>query len=364
MTLTILADDLTGACDAGSLFCGAGPVPVTVWPGVGPNGRVRVVDTETRALARATARERVQSAASALSARRYFKKIDSTLRGRVGAEVDGLMSAVGASSALLTPAFPAQGRVVLDRVLMVGGRPIVETTLAHDPEFPDLADASSSVVDLLRPQIDRPLAWIPLAEVRAGTAALAARLRRLAGTIAVADAETEGDLDALVDGALALEPAPLLVGSAGLARALASRLGLLAGRTAIPAGRRWLVVVGSLHPTSRRQAEQARQAGLAVLASGDAREADSRAVAPRLAAEAARLLAGRGFDLVAVTGGDTAVALYRELEAERIDLVGPPVPGLALGLLRSSRCPDLWLLTKAGGFGAPDLFVSLAAEAA
>src|SRR5206468_12396384 len=30
--LTILADDLTGACDTGALFAAKHPVPVTVWP--------------------------------------------------------------------------------------------------------------------------------------------------------------------------------------------------------------------------------------------------------------------------------------------------------------------------------------------
>src|SRR5206468_4151340 len=139
MALTIMADDLTGACDAGTLFAGRAPVPVTVWPA-----------------------------------------------------------------------------------------------------------ATAHVVDVIRSESDRPLAWVPLAEVRAGAVALAARLARLAGMIAVADAETDDDLDTIVGAALALEHAPLLAGSAGLALPLAARLGLSAGRAALPGGR-WLIVAGSLH---------------------------------------------------------------------------------------------------------------------
>ena len=30
--ILILADDLTGACDTGSLFAGRGPIPVAIWP--------------------------------------------------------------------------------------------------------------------------------------------------------------------------------------------------------------------------------------------------------------------------------------------------------------------------------------------
>src|SRR5437660_869795 len=49
--VTILADDLTGACDTGCLFAGAGPVAVTV-PGVleAHDRAVLAVDTETRML--------------------------------------------------------------------------------------------------------------------------------------------------------------------------------------------------------------------------------------------------------------------------------------------------------------------------
>src|SRR5690606_3920081 len=106
----------------------------------------------------------------------------------------------------------------------------------------------------------------PLVEVRAGQAALSARLGRLRGTVALADAETDADLAALVDAALALDPAPLLVGSAGLGQALAGRLGLLADRVDLPPARRWLVVAGSRHPATRRQIEAARAAGMRVLA--------------------------------------------------------------------------------------------------
>ncbi len=64
-----------------------------------------------------------------------------------------------------------------------------------------------------------------------------------------------------------------------------------------------------------------------------------------------------------VTGGDTAVALYRALGARRIDLLGAPAPGLALGMLAAPERPPLTIVTKGGGFGAPDLFVALAKEA-
>jgi len=360
--LTILADDLTGACDTGTLFAARESVPVTVWPQPPRRGRVRVVDTETRGLPARDAAERVAGAAAAARGTRVFKKIDSTLRGNVGEEVDAVMRAVGAPGALLTPAFPALGRVVLDRMLLIDGAPVSETPLARDPDFPRRDTAN--VVDLLRHRLDRALAWIPIDQVRAGARPLAARLRRLAGTVAIADAETDDDLDALVEAALALEPPPLLVGAAGLARALAARLGLLGAGVSVPSGR-WLIVAGSRHPATRAQVEAARAAGMCVVTGADAESRDRSAAAARLAADARRLLDAESFDVVAVTGGETAAALYAALDAERIDLLGAPAPGLALGRLRRPpRRAAVTVLTKAGGFGAPDLFVSLWKDAA
>ena len=360
-SLTILADDLTGACDTGALFAGRHSVPVTVWPTPAANAPVRAVDTETRALDGATATERAVAAAIAAPATRVFKKIDSTLRGHVGPEVHGLISAIGARGVLLSPAFPALGRTVIERVLMIDGTPIVETPLRHDPDFP--RTDTGNVVEILRLALDRPLAWIPLDQTRADVDALAARLVRLRGTVAIADAETDADLVNLIDAALAIEPSPLLVGSAGLARALATRLGLLTKRVALPPAGRWLIVAGSRHPATRRQVAMARVAGMRVIEPPEREAADRAKVATRLAAEARRALERERFDLVAVTGGHTAVALFEALRAERIDLVGVPAPGLAFGWLRAPAHPELAVLTKAGSFGAPDLFVNLYEEA-
>jgi D-threonate/D-erythronate kinase len=357
--LTIVADDLTGACDTGALFAGRAPVPVTVWPRRAVEAAVRVVDTETRTAAPAEAAERVSAVAGRGRAGSWFKKIDSTLRGPIGPEVDALMRALGATTAVVCPAFPAQGRVVLDRVLLVGGVPVAETPIARDPRFPG---GASSVVDLLRPQLDRALAWIPIDQLRTGATALAARLRRLSGTVIVADAETDADLDALVEAALAVSPAPLLVGAAGLAHALAGRLGLLAERAELPTGPRWLVVAGSQHPATRRQVREARAAGLSVLATPERSTGDGAEAIARLIEQAVAALQREPWDLVVVTGGETAVALWAALGAERVDLAGAPGPGLAFGQLRVPGRDPIPLLTKAGGFGPPDLLVSLQRE--
>jgi D-threonate/D-erythronate kinase len=364
MQLAVLADDLTGACDTGALFAGAGPVPVAVWPGAPLAAAVSVLDTESRHLSPAAAADRVRVAAAGLAATRHFKKIDSTLRGHVAMEVDALLRVVPAPGAVLCPAFPSRGRLVLDGALLVDGEPVAESPVAHHPDFPRGASpATSRVVDLLRPDAGHPLMSVLLPLVRAGVSRLAARLAELAGTLAVCDAATDTDLDTLAAAALALEPAPLLVGAAGLGAALARQLGLLAEPPPLPAGPRWLIVAGSRHPASRRQVLEARRAGLRVLATPDEAVADRARVTRELATRACECLARERFDVIAITGGETLAALFHALHGERIDLVGPPLPGLAFGHLRAPAHPALPILTKAGGFGPPDLFVSLVREA-
>lgn len=361
LPLTIIADDLTGACDTGALFAAREPVPVTVWPDAPIRAPIGVVDTESRAIAPAEAARRVAGVARAVPRTRFFKKIDSTMRGPIGAEVDALLRATACAGALVCPALPAERRVVVERVLTVGAVPVAETAIAQDPTFPG-AGGSSNVVDILRPQLDRPLAWIPLNRVREGGSPLTARFVRLAGMVVVADAETDADLDALVEAVLELDTPPLLVGSAGLGLALARRLGVAAARVELPGAERWLIVAGSRHPATRRQVDAAREAGLTVLAAPDAPQPDRAATAADLAAQARARLDAERFDVVLVTGGETLVALYHALGAQRLDLEGAPRPGLALGRLRAPG-RELTLITKAGAFGEPDLFVSLAREA-
>src|SRR5262245_48636564 len=131
MPLTVLADDLTGACDAGALFAGKAPVPATVWPHPCPReADVRVMDLETRGASTAEASRITRAAAEDCTGHTLFIKIDSTLRGPIGAAIDAVLDATAAPGAVLCPAFPAQGRVVVDRVLFVHGLAVAETAIA------------------------------------------------------------------------------------------------------------------------------------------------------------------------------------------------------------------------------------------
>ncbi|MBA2448810.1 MAG: four-carbon acid sugar kinase family protein, partial [Chloroflexi bacterium] len=92
MTLAILADDLTGACDAAAPFAAQGLVTVVVLDPLGGAAPrfddvvVRAIDADTRRLSFRRAAARTVAVAELErtgGARSLYKKVDSTLRGHV-----------------------------------------------------------------------------------------------------------------------------------------------------------------------------------------------------------------------------------------------------------------------------------------
>ncbi|KPK33324.1 MAG: hypothetical protein AMJ66_05580, partial [Betaproteobacteria bacterium SG8_40] len=124
----IVADDLTGALDTAGPFAQQGLVTKVVAQPMQCDAdslggaRVVSVNTASRHLPADAAADRVRQCARIFSGQRFdyvFKKIDSTLRGNVVAETIALIEASGRSSALVAPAFPAQGRTVMAGVVHV-----------------------------------------------------------------------------------------------------------------------------------------------------------------------------------------------------------------------------------------------------
>jgi D-threonate/D-erythronate kinase len=390
MLLTILADDLTGACDTGALFTGRGPVAVFVDPDApGAEWPVAALDIETRALPAGAIPARIERAAGRLRPRveagRLFKKIDSTMRGHVGVELDALLATTRLECALVCSAFPEQGRRIDHGVLTVDGRPAHETAIGQDPAYP--TGGTSSVERILAASTRRPVVRLPLDEVRGAGQALERALSRAPGGLLAADAETLEDLDTLARAA-ASHPHLLLAGSAGLGRAVSRFYRTLPKEPVLPRGSAWLFVAGSLHPATRAQAAALVAAPIPTLWVAGDREpsvleavaalerrtpaliaprpalipptgADRDAMAESLARATAAVVAKVEPDLLAVTGGEVLLAVFRALGARRLELTGAPASGLALGVLVLDGERRVPVVTKAGGFGAPELWLNL-----
>lgn len=290
--LLVLADDATGALEIGALLA-----PCTVWLGVA--ARSGVVDTESRHLSADEAATRMRALLAGVApGTRIFKKIDSTLRGPITAELTAITEAFPGRRLVVCPAYPQVGRTVVGGKLLVHGVPVDRTDFAHDPRWP-VKDAA-----------------IPWGEVH--------------------DARTDEDL---VRVARLCDEHCIGVGSGGLARWLLAPGG--SPRAAVPRGRRWLVVCGSMHPQSLRQAECARRMGLEVVSGIGAADDAIR----------------RRPDAMIIFGGETTFHSLRGLGVDHVTTMGEVLPGVPL-----SMAGDIPVITKAGGFGTDDLVATILGE--
>ena len=155
--ITVIADDLTGAADAGVQLARAGYRTAVFFDAsellAGDLDAV-AVDTDSRTRPAGFAARRVVEAAHAVRyASIVYKKLDSTLRGNVAAELEAAFGAAGRERTIVAPAFPAAGRTTIGGTQLVHGVPVDETEMRNDPRTPVreahvptlLADAFASV---------------------------------------------------------------------------------------------------------------------------------------------------------------------------------------------------------------------------
>lgn len=409
---------MTGASDSGVQFIRHGFRASVFFAGQAAvsDADVVVVDTDTRWRPAQQAYARTRRVAEQLAAANpslVYKKVDSTLRGNLGAEIEAVMDAFHLRAALIAPAFPRIGRTTLDGRQYLHGVPVNETEAGRDPKTPV---TTAVIKDLLASQSRRPVANVPLAQLRAAGAAEHVRALVDSGaSLLVCDAVEEEDLRRVAAAGRELGVMPLWVGSAGLADVLPGTLGLAPTRGAVeiaaePAGGPVLLVVGSVSSVSRRQlykvlgrhgvtgievdtvklvsggaardGEVARcvTEGFAALQDGqdvaiytsvaDAAIARSQAVARKqgLTAQAASEQVAAGLGMIAggicremlpgglvLTGGDTALAVCQALGVTGIDLIREVEPGIPLGRLVGPR--PYAAVTKAGAFGSEQALV-------
>jgi len=340
-----IADDLTGALETGAKFAGSG-IPSRVVTGVGldavPETPVLVIDTETRHLPAGKAAEavhRIAAAARRLAPLLVYKKTDSTLRGNIAAEFGALRAVFPELPLVFVPAYPEMGRTVKSGRLHVHGVPVHETSFAADPL--------------------NPIRESEIARVLAGVA------------VEVADGETRADVEAAARALVASAPYPLAAGPAALAEALAALVELpRSERRGWPRIERCLLVNGSLHPASAAQVAYARAHGWRAARPGCAPGALARGGwyvldtaeiagegldrAERVGAVVAEILDGTPVDALVVFGGDTAFGIHAALGHPPFDPYGELVPGVPL-----SHCGGRFWITKAGGFGAPEILCDI-----
>jgi len=407
LKLAVIADDLTGANDAGVQFVKHG-LKVQVFLGGSVEGEgerrtdVLVLDTDSRAAQPDISYERVRNAGRIIkqvsSARPLvFKKIDSTLRGNLGAEIDAAMVEFDFEWAAVAPAFPVNGRITVGGWHLLHQVPIAESEISRDPKTPVY---ESFLPTLLAAQSHHKVGHVYLADVCKGVNAVLRRIKEIrqdGAKVVSFDASTQTHLQTIATAIAATEAAALWVGSAGLAEVIPAVMGWpQAEQTVTPGGLGpVLVVAGSVSYVTARQmnrfltgdnvqlvslqvdalisheAEEVQRcaqealshlaAGRDVLlasavAEGSVVQGCSEIVAASMGKVVAQLASEKLAGLF-LTGGDTAVSVCRALGVNAIDILAEVLPGIPLGQLDGGCCPGLRVVTKAGAFGGENAIV-------
>lgn len=405
MKMIVIADDFTGSNDTGVQLAKKGArTEVMLTPAQKPSRRadVLVINTESRAVPAAQAALAVQQAlapwCTGAITPLVYKKIDSTFRGNVGAEVTAAMRAAHRKLAVIAAAIPAAGRTTRNGLCLVNGLPLLETEFASDPKTPII---SSRIAELVALQSDIPVHEVSLEEVRRGE--LSARLTAFADEgecMVVVDALDDRDLSLIAQAICEQKALPLLVGAAGLANALPVRM-FMQEKQELPV----LVVAGSMSEATRRQVDKAlcqnrakvvdieapklasaqfeqemasvveqacallsRQQHTILRTSrraedrqmidtlcrelGMSRQALGERLSQRLGAITLRIIEQARIGGLFLTGGDIATAVASALGAEGYRIQHEVAPCIPCGTFVNSEIDDLPVITKAGGFGS------------
>jgi len=405
LKVAVIADDLTGAADTGIQFRSiVAPVYLISHADVAharfdPQAAALAVYSNTRAVAGPLAAAKVAATArdlGRLRPKRVYKKIDSCMRGNVGAETDALLEQLTLRASFIAPAFPEQGRTTVHDIHLVHGVPVAETEMGRDPVRPV---NTSRLSDLVATQSRLPVGRVDLDTLRAGGTLLAAEVDRLISggkRHIVIDATERDHLDAIVDLHLHEYPATLLVGSAGLAHSLAERLstGTAPEIRSHAAGHGHLLFVcGSssqrLHmqvdrlvetddfdrcpfdPDMLADAERRRERAESVKAVRRRLGASNVVLqirpslngTPKFAAEAVLdglseivggVVQGTPPGGLFLSGGDTANAILNLIGARAVRLEEEVLSGIVRGTLVGGPLDGRSVVTKAGAFGQPD----------
>ncbi len=405
----IAADDVTGATDSVVQFFRAGwssrlllgsALPHDVVP-----GSALALTSDARAMEPTGARAATASAVADLvtaGADQLYLKIDSTMRGSVGAQLAGALDAWQEHHpgcfAVVCPAYPAMGRTIEDGLLRVHGGPVEDSPAGRDPVTPV---PTSDFSQLLPGTTTISLSGSPEQDADALSAAAS-------GGVVVVNAASDDDLRTLAAALVAAGPTAIPAGSAGLAAAMAEawadawagvKAGVSADATAGvtapspvpgPQGGRIVVVVSSLHDVARTQTahlrDQLDSTDLRVLQPDASllREPDRLAewtaaelahavprvvvvlspepavtpaamtgteIARSLATVVRQMLARTDVGALVLVGGDGARAVLDSSQAQALRITGAVQEGIPVGVLEGGTAAGTIVVTKAGGFG-------------
>ena len=396
MRLLVIADDFTGALDTGIQFSSFG-ISVYVLFELKqadlPDAAVLIFDAETRHKspeeAYAVIRETV-SWAGKNQVSSIYKKTDSALRGNVGIELQALLEGWQDAALIFAPAYPEMKRFTRNGIQLIDNVPVAESVFGRDLFEPVKHSSVADIIHETSAVQTHETCRTPLEQMEGKRG------------IVIVDADTGADLEQTARWSVE-RGIRSFAGCAGFARALAKLIYPPGKKAEVGAFSPFLLAgCGSVNPATIRQIHAAEQAGfsrvslspeslmdscylegremrrravqwaalcrkstaliLDVSGNGGGGDARGFALGERIAAglaEAARQILDTGLrPTLFCTGGDTLRAVIKKLQITILRPVAELYPGVVLSTGYYGKLP-ISIISKAGGFGAPELLIQL-----
>ena len=191
----------------------------------------------------------------------FSKKIDTTLRGRIGNEIDAMLDTLGGDMvAVMVPAMPQSRRICLNGISIIDGTVLTETPIAQDVKTP-VKDAF--IPRLIQGQSRRKVELISIENVDRGKGTLKCAMidaRERGGQILVMDAVTLEHIDLIAQTCVELGWNVLAVDPGAFTMKLNYRRGMIKEEVSTgaegstgPEEKVALFVVGSANPLTKAQ---------------------------------------------------------------------------------------------------------------
>lgn len=268
-----VADDLTGATTTGVLLARSKARTAVFFNEAAAEhawqaGQLDaiLVSSNSRALPPDEAYEKVKSATLALQRMgvKYFsKRIDTTLRGGVGVEIDAMMDCMEEDAvAVVVPAMPQSRRILVGGYSVIDGVALIRTPVAQDVRTPVY---ENYVPRLLERQTKRGVGLITLDTVLEGCEAIKEKIQTIRADgkqVIVVDAITLDDVEAVAKACVELELNVVAVDPGAFTAKLAYCRALIKKEEAnVPEetgkslNKTVLIAAGSATPVTKRQME-------------------------------------------------------------------------------------------------------------
>ena len=404
----VIADDLTGSNATCSLFKKIGLRAASILKLQGDrNYDVDVISysTASRGLNKEEAYKKVSEAIKILKSQDilvYNKRIDSTLRGNIGVEINAMLDNLENDRiAVVVPAYPDSGRIVVNKTMLVNGVLLENSDAGKDPKTPI---KTSCVENLVQKDIKYSSTYFTLSDIVQPIEEIAKKIQEAIkkSRILIFDAVNNEDIikisKAIIQSEInivTVDPGPFTL---YYSRELQKKNHL---------EKKILMVIGSVTPTTKKQIEYILQEediflvkmkvedffeketclkeiervisfikkGIAsydlflVTTSpiGDEKKADLQKLAENLnttVEEISKIIANtltetvvkilketEKFEGVYSSGGDITIALLEKVKAIGVEIREEVIPLAAYGRIIGGDFPNLKLVSKGGMVG-------------